>query len=74
MKRQAGAAGNEELDDYNDDEDNDNNGSSADNLQVFCCSATEYQKMKNLIANDGPSQVSRRTYLKVPKFSHGRSF
>ena len=47
---------NEEADDY-DDDDNDNDGSSADNLQVFCCSATEYQKMKNLLTDDGPSQV-----------------
>ena len=58
MKRQAGADGNEELDDYDDDDDNDND-KSVENLQVFCCSATEYQKMRNLSTNasDGLSQV-----------------
>ena len=57
MKRQAGVDVNEEEEeemDYNEEEDN---GSSADNLQVFCCSATEYQKMKNISTDDGPPHV-----------------
>ena len=61
MKRQAGVDVNEEEEeemDYNEEEDN---GSSADNLQVFCCSATEYQKMKNISTDDGPPHV--RIYI-----------
>ncbi|KAK3100746.1 hypothetical protein FSP39_024595 [Pinctada imbricata] len=42
---------------YNSDEDDKEIGSSADNLKVFCVSAVEYQKMKNLLTNDGPPAV-----------------
>lgn len=59
MKRKAGNVSNlEELEDddlYNSDEDI---GNSAENLKVFCVSATEYQKMRNIILNDGPPTVS----------------
>ena len=57
MKRQAGIQVSEEIDDYDDDDD-DEDGSTAGNLQVFCCSAIEYQKMKNISTDDGPPQVS----------------
>ena len=60
MKRRAGMTETDdpdEVDDMDDDNDDDNVGSSADNLRVFCCSATEYQKMSNLLTDDGPPQV-----------------
>ena len=61
MKRQAGVEVNEEEElDYTEEEED--NGSSADNLQVFCCSATEYQKMKNISTDDGPPHV-RHIYI-----------
>ncbi|KAH3768967.1 hypothetical protein DPMN_170188 [Dreissena polymorpha] len=60
MKRRAGMTETDdpdEVDDVYDDNDDDDVGSSADNLRVFCCSATEYQKMSNLLTDDGPPQV-----------------
>ena len=64
MKRKAGMTNpddDEEDDDdlYNSDDDDDDVGSSADNLTVFCVSSVEYQKMKNILTNDGPPNVSR---------------
>lgn len=62
MKRKAGNVSNiEELEDddlYNSDEDDEDIGNSAENLKVFCVSATEYQKMRNIILDDGPPTVS----------------
>lgn len=64
MKRKAGNVSNlEELEDddlYNSDEDDEDIGNSAENLKVFCVSATEYQKMRNIILNDGPPTVSNK--------------
>jgi hypothetical protein len=62
MKRRAGMLSNddEEEDLFSDDSNDDDDeliGSSAENLKVFCCSSTEYQKMKNLLTDDGPPQV-----------------
>uniref|UniRef100_A0A8W8KI25 FHA domain-containing protein n=1 Tax=Magallana gigas TaxID=29159 RepID=A0A8W8KI25_MAGGI len=61
MKRKAGNVSNiEELEDddlYNSDEDDEDIGNSAENLKVFCVSATEYQKMRNIILDDGPPTV-----------------
>ncbi|KAL5022560.1 hypothetical protein ScPMuIL_001715 [Solemya velum] len=63
MKRKAGLTtddGYEEmLDDdyYNDDDDDEEIGSTANNLRVFCVSAAEYQKMRNLRLTDGQSTV-----------------
>ena len=57
MKRQAGVEVNEEEEELDYTEEEEDNGSSADNLQVFCCSATEYQKMKNISTDDGPPHV-----------------
>ncbi|WAR13060.1 SLIP-like protein [Mya arenaria] len=50
----------EEGDDIYDDDSADDDrdiSSTTDNLRVFCCSSTEYQKMTNLLADDGPPQV-----------------
>lgn len=62
MKRKAGNVSNiEEFEDddlYNSDEDDEDIGNSAENLKVFCVSATEYQKMRNIILDDGPPTVS----------------
>ena len=63
MKRRAGmmdAEEDEEDEDLFDEEEDDDEeiGSSARNLRVFCCSSTEYQKMKNLLTDDGPPQVN----------------
>ncbi|XP_045194118.2 uncharacterized protein LOC123549787 [Mercenaria mercenaria] len=59
MKRRAGMLNDDddEEEDIYSDEDDDDVGSSAENLKVFCCSSTEYQKMKNLLTDDGPPQV-----------------
>lgn len=62
MKRKAGNVSNiEEFEDddlYNSDEDDEDIGNSVENLKVFCVSATEYQKMRNIIVDDGPPTVS----------------
>lgn len=62
MKRRAGMLGDnedeEEEDLCDDDEEDDADiGSTAENLRVFCCSSTEYQKMRNLLTDDGVAQV-----------------
>ncbi|WAR13087.1 SLIP-like protein [Mya arenaria] len=69
MKRQNGMLNTEdpeeEEDLYVDDSDDDDG--STNNLRVFCCSSTEYQKMKNLPAYDGPPQVfSNLTDTQIP--------
>ncbi|XP_052816315.1 uncharacterized protein LOC128242920 isoform X2 [Mya arenaria] len=73
MKRRAGMLvtddPEEEEDLYDDDsgDDDDDIGSTADNLRVFCCSSTEYQKMRNLLKDDGPPQVfSDLTDTQIP--------
>ncbi|XP_052816838.1 uncharacterized protein LOC128243248 isoform X1 [Mya arenaria] len=73
MKRQNGMLNTEdpeeEEDLYSDDSDDDDGdtGSATNNLRVFCCSSTEYQKMKNLSAYDGPPQVfSNLTDTQIP--------
>ena len=67
MKRQADREASEEYDDYDDDSDDNNDDddddSAAEKLQVFCCSANEYQKLKYPSSSDGPPQVRNR-YLK----------
>ncbi|WAR13066.1 hypothetical protein MAR_027246, partial [Mya arenaria] len=70
MKRRAGILDTddpeEEEDLYDDDsgDDDDDIGSTADNLRVFCCSSTEYQKMRNLLKDDGPPQIpALRNYV-----------
>jgi len=58
MKRRAGMLGdNDEEEDLNSDDDEDDDGSTADNLRVFCVSSTEYQKLRNLLTDDGTAQV-----------------
>jgi len=64
MKRRAGMTAEGEDPDEEDDglrdddgDDDEGVGSSAENLRVFCCSSTEYQKMRNLLTDDGPPQV-----------------
>ncbi|XP_048745844.2 uncharacterized protein LOC125658551 isoform X2 [Ostrea edulis] len=59
MKKKAGMCDVEEMDDdlYDSDNDDDDIGNSAENLRVFCVSATEYQKMRNIIIDDGPPTV-----------------
>ncbi|XP_062567678.1 nuclear GTPase SLIP-GC-like [Saccostrea cucullata] len=60
MKRKAGMSNVEEMDDdnlYNSEDDDEDIGSSAENLKVFCVSANEYQKMRNIIIDDGPPTV-----------------
>ncbi|XP_062582804.1 uncharacterized protein LOC134244562, partial [Saccostrea cucullata] len=60
MKRKAGMSDVEEMDDddlYNSEDDDEDIGSSAENLKVFCVSANEYQKMRNIIIDDGPPTV-----------------
>ncbi|KAL4234557.1 hypothetical protein ACF0H5_006198 [Mactra antiquata] len=69
MKRRAGVIDDQEDDIYDVDDDNDGDvGSTADNLKVFCCSSTEYQKMKNLSSDDGPPVVfSEETDTQIPQ-------
>ncbi|XP_061188894.1 uncharacterized protein LOC133197070 [Saccostrea echinata] len=60
MKRKAGMSNVEEMDEddlYNSEDDDEDIGSSAENLRVFCVSASEYQKMRNIIIDDGPPTV-----------------
>jgi hypothetical protein len=54
----------EEMDDdlYDSDNDDDDIGNSVENLRVFCVSSTEYQKMRNIIIDDGPPTVSDRVF------------
>ena len=78
MKRKAGMTNpddDEEDDDdlYNSDDDDDDVGSSADNLTVFCVSSVEYQKMKNILTNDGPPNVSSK-YCKRANIRGGFNF
>ncbi|XP_033730770.1 uncharacterized protein LOC117320229, partial [Pecten maximus] len=68
MKRKAGLTNAEEDDemededqDYNSDDDDEEMGQTAENLKVFCVSSMEYQKMKNLLTNDGPPTVFNTT-------------
>ncbi|WAR13059.1 hypothetical protein MAR_027239 [Mya arenaria] len=58
MKRRARMLASEdpEEDDDSDDDDGDI-ASTADKLQVFCCSSTEYQKLRKKSNTDGPPKV-----------------
>lgn len=57
MKRKVGNVFNiEEFEDddlYNSDEDDEDIGNLVENLKVFCVSVIEYQKMRNIILDDG---------------------
>ncbi|WAR13064.1 SLIP-like protein, partial [Mya arenaria] len=70
MKRQNGMLNTEDPEEEEDlyvDDSDDDDGSTTNNLRVFCCSSTEYQKMKNLPAYDGPPQVfSNLTDTQIP--------
>ena len=55
MKRQARVQEDEEEDEEEEENEEDNN--MADSLQIFCCSATEYQKIQNPLPDDGPPNV-----------------
>jgi len=50
-----------DADDTDDDDDGDEDDSglrrTADNLQVFCCSSTEFLKLTGKLSKDGPAQV-----------------
>jgi hypothetical protein len=62
MKRKAaGINGVEEIDDdlYDSDNDDEEIRNLAKNLNVFCVSSTEYQKIKNTTMDDGPPTVSQ---------------
>ncbi|XP_069113087.1 microtubule-associated protein futsch-like [Argopecten irradians] len=68
MKRKAGLTNADEDDemddedqDYISDDDDEEMGRTAENLRVFCVSSMEYQKMKNLLTNDGPPTVFSTT-------------
>ncbi|XP_021368917.1 uncharacterized protein LOC110460370 isoform X2 [Mizuhopecten yessoensis] len=66
MKRKAGLTNEDdemedEDQDYNSDDDDEEIGQTAENLKVFCVSSMEYQKMKNLLTNDGPPNVFSST-------------
>ena len=64
LKRDRERGDQEEYDDYDDDSDDDgdkdNDSSCIESLQVFCCSANEYQKLKHPSSSDGPPQVRCR--------------
>ncbi|XP_071177089.1 titin homolog isoform X3 [Mytilus edulis] len=47
----------DEEDDYVSDEDDNDITRSCDNLQVFCVSSSEYQKLNNRLTDDGPPMV-----------------
>ncbi|XP_060079931.1 serine-rich adhesin for platelets-like [Ylistrum balloti] len=75
MKRKAGLTNADEDDemededqDYNSDYDDDEMSQTAENLRVFCVSSMEYQKMKNLLPNDGPANIFSTTEdTQIPK-------
>lgn len=50
-------------DDYDSDNDDEDIGSSASNLKVFCVSSVEYQKIKKILANNGPPVVRYGFFL-----------
>jgi hypothetical protein len=61
MRKQADPAA---KDDDEDDDDDDEEDSAleevqrtAENMKIFCCSSTEYLKLKGKLSKDGPPQV-----------------
>ena len=44
-------------DDDEDEEEDEADNKLADSLQVFCCSATEYQRIQNPLPDDEPPKV-----------------
>ena len=57
MKSQAKIREDEEEEEDEDEEDEADN-KLADSLHVFCCSATEYQRLQNPLPDDEPPKVS----------------
>jgi hypothetical protein len=59
MKRQAGLVTEEdEEDDAKSEEEDENLAEAVQNLNVFCCSSTDYLKLCNKLPKDGPPVVS----------------
>ena len=48
---------------YDDDDEDEDHGieevnRTTENLKIFCCSSTEYLKLRGKLLKDGPPQVS----------------
>jgi hypothetical protein len=60
MRKQADPAAKDDDDDEDDDEEGgvlEDVQRTAEKLKIFCCSSTEYLKLKGKLSKDGPPQV-----------------
>jgi len=58
MRRQANAtADDDDDDDEDEDSEMDQVHKTAEKLKIFCCSSTEFLKLRGKMSKDGPSQV-----------------
>ena len=79
MKYQGGEDQMEEAgDDYDDREEDDTDddietANLANKLPVFCCSATEYKKLKNPSTDHGLAKVSSSFWVNEPNLRKGES-
>lgn len=80
MKRNSGMLkGTEEeeelsSEDEDSSDDDDNVGSAIHNFRVFCCSSTEYQKIRKLQTDDGLAQVMETLKATVLTYILGTRF